>query len=181
LQAVANGDEIAFRMLYDQHRDRIYSIARKLLDAPTEAKDALQEIFIRIWLHREKLRDVQQFSSYINTITRNHLLNLLRKQVNGKAMVAEMTIRSEAPEQVDPMETRELREAIYGAVNQLPPQQKKVFELSRMEGLRLEEIAEHMQISRETVKKHLAQANFNLRTSLKANASVLFIILFPHL
>lgn len=121
--------------------------------------------------------EIAYFPSYLNTITRNHLLNLLRKKANDSVMKAEMAHREEAPADFhDTMLVRELRNAIQGAMLQLPPQQKRVFELSRIEGLPLDEIADHMQISRETVKKHLARANQQLRILLRANASALILL-----
>jgi RNA polymerase sigma factor (sigma-70 family) len=148
-----------------------------MLHSHTEAKDALQDVFLKVWLGREKLADITYFSSYLNTITRHHLLNLVRKKVNDVAMCEEVARREQPPVDLhDTIIFRELRSTIHGAMSQLPPQQKKVFELSRIDGMPLDEIADQLQISRETAKKHLARANQQLRILLRANTSALILL-----
>nr|WP_295121237.1 RNA polymerase sigma-70 factor [uncultured Chitinophaga sp.] len=177
MQRVSHGDEAAFRILYGQYRDKVFTIACKMLHSHAEAKDALQDVFLKVWTSREKLADVAYFSSYLNTITRNHLLNLVRKKVNDAVMCEEVARREQQPADLhDTIMFRELRTTIHGAMSQLPPQQKKVFELSRIDGMPLDEIADQLQISRETAKKHLARANHQLRILLRANASALILL-----
>ncbi|UYQ91471.1 RNA polymerase sigma-70 factor [Chitinophaga horti] len=174
---VSRGDEAAFRVLYDQYRDKVYAIACKLLHTQAEAKDALQDIFLKIWQGRESLAGISYFSSYLNTITRNHLLNLLRKRLNEQVMKSEVSRRIPvASDGYEIITVRELRHTIRGAMQQLPPQQQKVFELSRIDGVSLDEIADQLQISRETAKKHLTRANQQLRVLLRANTSALILL-----
>ena len=162
LSRVAKGEEDAFRTLFTEYRHQVYHIARKLLQSDVKAEDALQEIFLKIWLNREKLPEIHSFSAYLNTITRNYLYNALRRLAYEEVFLQQSTqpgYTSDGREDIlSPMLLRELRELLQKVIATLTPQQRRVFELSRMEGLRHEEIAALLDISRETVKKHLGEA-----------------------
>jgi len=117
---------------------------------------------MKIWLGREKLSEVHCFSAWLNTITRNHIYNALRK-LAGEELLLEKLLSPQFPANppdvpIENMSLRELQDALEKVIATLTPQQKKVFELSRMEGLRHEEIAMRLNISRETVKKHVSEA-----------------------
>ena len=163
LLRVAKGEEDAFRTLFTAYRPQVYHVAKKLLQSETQAEDALQEIFLKIWLNREKLPEIRSFGAYLNTITRNHLYNALRRLAGEEVFLQQQLAQpGPAPDGgetvLSPMALRELRELLQRVIATLTPQQRRVFELSRMEGLRHEEIAVLLDISRETVKKHLGDA-----------------------
>jgi RNA polymerase sigma-70 factor (family 1) len=162
LKAVAKGDGDAFRVLFTAYRPKVYYIARKLLQSDAQAEDALQEIFLKLWLNREKLPELHSFNAYLNTITRNHLYNMLRTLANEEVFLWRWCLpdgQGDGPETaLSPMVLRELKDALQKAMTALTPQQKRVFELSRLEGLRHEEIAAVLDISKETVKKHIGEA-----------------------
>ena len=161
LLRVAKGEEDAFRTLFTAYRPQVYHVARKLLQSDTQAEDALQEIFLKIWLNREKLPEIRSFSAYLNTITRNYLYNALRRLAGEEVFLQQLAQAgyvSDGREVLSTMALRELRALLQRVIATLTPQQRRVFELSRMEGLRNEEIAALLDISRETVKKHLGEA-----------------------
>ncbi|HTI92065.1 MAG TPA: RNA polymerase sigma-70 factor [Puia sp.] len=162
LSRVAKGEEDAFRILFTEYRHQVYQIARKLLQSETKAEDALQEIFLKIWLNREKLPEIQSFSAWLNTITRNYLYNALRSLAYEEVFLQQSAQSGHSfdgrEDILSPLALQELKELLQKIVGTLTPQQRRVFELSRMEGLRHEEIAALLDISRETVKKHLGEA-----------------------
>ena len=126
---------------------------------------------MKIWVGREKLPEISCFSAYLNTITRNHIYNALRKLANEELLLEKLLSPSSAAYRPDTaienMSLRELQEALQKVMDTLTPQQKKVFELSRMEGLKHEEIALRLNISRETVKKHVSEALRVIRGQLQ--------------
>ncbi|MBO9574037.1 MAG: sigma-70 family RNA polymerase sigma factor, partial [Chitinophagaceae bacterium] len=72
---------------------------------------------------------------------------------------------------------REANALLQKALDTLPPQRRKVFELSRLEGLKYEEIASQLNVSRETVKRHLSEATKNLRTILGSHHEALALLI----
>jgi RNA polymerase sigma-70 factor (ECF subfamily) len=160
LLAIAGGDAIAFAQLYEHYRRKVYFIAWRLLQSENEAEDVQQEIFTKIWLNRSKLAEITQFNSYVNTLIRNYVYNAIRKKANETAYIREaMKMKDSNPEDAFvPAEINELQTLLRAAINNLPRQQKKVFQLVRMEGRKHEEVAGLLGISKETVKKHIMEA-----------------------
>ena len=168
MQQVAAGNEQAFRTLYEQYRNQVFYFGVKFLKSPTEAEDVLQDVFSKIWINRKVLPEINDFSKYLNTLTLNHIYTLLRRKACQESFLSER-IFATPPAMEAAFETVDLR-ALEGLIKQavvhLPPQQQKVFELSRMQGLKHEEIALQLNISRETVKKHIMEALRNVRCYL---------------
>jgi RNA polymerase sigma-70 factor (ECF subfamily) len=178
LLLVAKGDELAFREIFDRYRKKVLFIARKLLGSEEETEDVLQEVFLKIWTNKEKLPEILQFNSYLNSILRNVVFNMLRKRAYGAAFIEEMLTTSGNLDTTVMSQTEfyELQKRLSVAVNQLPPQQKKVFQLGRIEGYKHEEIAEMLGISKGTVKKHMAEALRNLRAFFTGSSKIILFI-----
>lgn len=179
LQQVANGNEKAFRLLYDRYRNQVFYVGFKFLKSEAAAEDVLQEVFSKIWINRKKLAKIIDFSKYLNTLTLNYIYNLLRRKAHEEAFLHEelVKINLNHEEAFSYIDLRELEDLLHKAVKQLSPQQKKVFELSRVQGLKHEEIAKELNISRETVKKHIMEALSNVRSFLAAKGDILINLL----
>jgi len=160
LSKVAKGDIAAFTCLYERYRRKVYFIAWKLLKNEAECEDVIQEVFTRIWVNRGMLGTIENFNSWMNTLIRNHLYNCLRKKANQDSFISGLTKHdiNNGDTESDQIELRELQAQIKQAMNSLTTQQKKVFQLSRIEGFKHSEIAGILGISIETVKKHVIQA-----------------------
>lgn len=180
LNQIAQGDESAFRQLFDQYRDFIYSFAFRLTESNLIAKDVVQEVFIKLWLNRGSLSEVIHIKAYMYRLTRNHVLNGLKRKAHEISLLAE--IRAYLPaRQHTTDETilhRELEQLLQQAVRRLPPQQQRVYRLSRMEGLKHEEIATQLQLSSETVKKHIMAALQSIRQYLQQRGNLLPTLAF---
>jgi len=173
LISVAQGDEVAFEILFNQYKNKILFFAWKFLQSESKAEDVLQEIFIKVWTCREQLPDVRNFSTWLNAITRNYLFNALRRLATEEAFIKELSsIPTQQNDAIDDMAVDELQLALQCAVSTLSPQQRRIFELSRVEGLKHEQIAEKLNISRETVKKHMTDALQRIRMQMKTHESL---------
>jgi len=169
LAGLAYGDEKAFGIIFHHYRPKIYAYAFHLCRDPHLADELVQETFLKCWLHRDKIPQVFRFDNWLFTIARNQVFDML------KVMAREEAFRREAGDDrqpvVNPVEEqllgREVEVRLREAVDQLPPRQKLIFTLSRHKGLKHEEIAEELQISRHTVKTHLVRALKALRNTLK--------------
>jgi RNA polymerase sigma-70 factor (ECF subfamily) len=187
LALVAKGDEAAFHTLFTHYRHKVYHSALRLLQSASHAEDVLQEVFMKLWVGREKLPEINCFSAYLATITRNHIYNALRKLANEELLLEKLLSphpadRPDAP--IENLSLKELQDTLQKVIATLTPQQKKVFELSRMEGLKHDEIATRLNISRETVKKHVSEALRIVRGQLLRHRQIpqlsLLLIFFHH-
>ena len=185
INLMSTGDRKAFREIFNKYHGKIFSIALKITGVEQTAEDVVQEVFIKLWLNKEKLADVQNFNAYLNTITRNHIFNSLRKIANEQVVLRKLVVEQTLTENSngDDVVYNELEKLIYKAVAQLPSQQKKVYTLSRVYGLKHHEIAERLGISSSTVKGHIIHALQHIKTFLRSNGElvILFIIIktFP--
>jgi RNA polymerase sigma-70 factor (family 1) len=180
LKRVSEGDVLAFRKLFDHYRNKVFYIARQLLHSDSAAEDAVQEVFLKIWLHNQKLASVVNFTAYLNTITRNHIYNVLRKQAGEERLLHTLIgqeLQQGSPDTMNAVAFHELQELLREAMDTLSPQQRKVFEKSRLEGLKQDQIAKEMNLAKETVKKYLADALEKLRKHLGSYGKGLLLIL----
>ena len=180
---ISEGNKEAFRCLFDNYRNKIFSIALKFTGEKQASEDVVQEVFIKLWTNRENLPAIRNFNAYLNTVVRNHLFNYLRKIAHEQAVVKKMAIAIVQGEQqnnevFDGLYYKELYSLVSKAVNQLSPQQKKVYNYSRIEGLKHHEIAEAMGISTSTVKGHIVEALKHIKNAISANQEIDTIIIF---
>jgi RNA polymerase sigma-70 factor (family 1) len=171
LQRVAEADQEAFSILYEHYARHVYGLALRLMKSPEIAQDLTQEIFVRVWIKRSQLMTVLQFRPWLNAITRNMAVDYLRKKVAAPENEAYMTgfFTDTAPSVEEQLALKQLEGAILQAVEQLSPQLKTAFMLSRFQGLTHTEIAQHMNISPITSKSHLVRALALIRKYLEEN------------
>lgn len=172
-------EEAAFRNLYETYKNRLYGYILAIVHSPEAAEDLTQELFIKIWENRSRLREVKSPEHYLFVTARNRTLNYIRKAAYDAGRLRElqdaMTGASNNVE--DHLYAGEYRRMVEEALQQLSPQRSLVFRLSRFQHLRLEEIAARLSLSRNTVKNHLVEALRFIRTYLVENGVILLLCL----
>ena len=184
LVRVAEGDEKAFGFVFHHYRQRIYSYAFHLFGNGGLADELVQDVFMKVWLSRDKVRHVLRFDSWLFTIARNQVfdtLKLLAKEDSARKQMASLP----HPESItveDQLLTKENERRLQEALSRLSPQQKLIFTMSRHQGMKHEEIATRLNISRNTVKTHLVHALKALRDTLQFHSDGLLplVFLFHH-
>lgn len=180
LRRIAGGDEQAYQVIFDRYADRMYANALHFTKSPELAKDLTQEVFIRVWLHRSRLTEIDRFDGWLFTVARNVIRNELRKKVlsteNIEFLQAYFKDGSLTPE--ERLEFRELEARVDEAIAHLPPQMKSVFLYSRQEGLTHEQIAQKMNISVVSSKTYMVRCLLAIRRHLGKNGARLGLLLF---
>jgi RNA polymerase sigma-70 factor (ECF subfamily) len=178
LLQISKGSEPAFRQLYNAHHQHIYSFALFLTRSDILAEDITQEIFIKIWTLRNQLAGVGNFNAWIRTVVRNHTYTYVTRLAREQLILKEIAGNSE--EGVNQTETdvldHEYSRLLQQAIEQLAPQQKKVYLLSRQQGLKQEAIAAEMDLSVQTVKNHMKAALRNIKNFISSRTDVLIAI-----
>jgi len=158
---VASGNEHAFRSLFNLYHQQLGKYIFQLTENMELAEEVVQDVFLKIWIKRQALADIQNFKAYLFVISKNHALNCLRKQAKEWLQEKEL----QRPDYTSFM-INEGENPYYiwldEAIDQLPPQQQKIYLLSRHEQLKYTEIAAHLNLSKETVKKYLQIANSSI-------------------
>jgi RNA polymerase sigma-70 factor (ECF subfamily) len=181
LRLVAEGDKNAFTQIYNNYRNKIYSIAFELTESTTVAEEIVQDVFLKIWVKRGSLHEIEHFRAYLFTITRNYVFTALKRIARKETI--EVSAIQDAPlydnDTEDRVLNKEYTRILQAAIDRLPEQQKQVYNLIKKEGLKREEAAAALHLSPETVKTHLAQAMRSIRTYCLArlDISIALIIL----
>lgn len=184
LQLLAQDSEYAFTLIFDHYRPRIYRTARKFLRSSQYAEEIVQEVFLKLWLRRDKASEIENLEAFLVTVARNLTFDTLRKLSNEavakKAASVEFHYTEDSVDAIL-LETQ-YSELLLKAVSKLPPQQKQVFQMAKVEGLSHEAIATKLNISRLTVKTHMAKALQSLRHQLYPHiGSAVFMPLIHHI
>lgn len=168
LLRVADGDQRAYRILFDRYWDLMYANALHFTKSPEWAKDLAQEIFMKIWMMRDKLPAVQRFEAFLFTVSKNMILDELRKlqQSPKHAAFFETYFTETEHDTAQKTELKDLEKDLYKAIELLPQQMQTAFKLSRFEGLTHEQIAQQMNITRITSQNYIARAILNIRKYL---------------
>lgn len=172
------GDKQAFELLFRKYYVRLCGFANKYFNDPEEAREVVQEVFTKIWEGRDDINPDESLSSYLFKITSNISINRLRhKRVESKYVEIYKLVYAENTE-ISPYQSllaKELNNNITRALNNIPPKSKRIFDLSRMEGLKYSEIAVNLKISVKTVEAHMSKALNILRYELREYLKILII------
>lgn len=159
LRKLTQGDESAFKQIYDRYWFSIYKTAKRYTKSAHIAEDIVQEIFTTLWNNRSHFMRVVNLEFYLITMAKNLTYKTLRK------IALEQTFQNDIVRNVQTDEIPEntlldqqYTQLIEQAVGLLPAQQKQVFQLAKMEGLSHKDIAGQLKISHLTVKTHMAKA-----------------------
>lgn len=160
---IAEGDEAAFSELFYAYHQRLGAYVYRLTESRPATQEIVQDVFVKIWVRRSGLAGVANFDAYLFTAARNHVFNYIRNMARERSRQAELevvtTVEMETPEE-------DYHSLLDEAVAHLPQQQQRVYRLHKQEGLSHAEIAERMQLSVETVKKHMSLALRAIRDRL---------------
>lgn len=178
IKELTDGNEKAFRKLFDCYRNDVYAYSKSMLKSKELAEEIVQDVFLRIWLHREKLNPDLSIKSYLFTIARNLTFNLISKAAYDVKLKEEVFYKSQKFH--NPTEDK-ISDADYEiiktrAIEQLPPKRKLIFEMSRNESMSYEEISQELDISVSTVKGQMSKALGTIRAFLQANGDLSLII-----
>jgi len=179
IERARNGERAAFDSLVDMYKGKAFALAYNFTGNAEDAKDVLQEAFVKAYLNIGKFRGGSAFYTWFYRILLNQCKDVLRKKQarikvlveapepadeDGEAPVAEAV--ENRPDPGKALLNKEIREKVDEAINRLPEKQKMTFILRHMHGMKLGEIAGMIKCSESTAKVHLFRATRNLQKAL---------------
>src|SRR5690606_30846860 len=172
---IKQGDREAYAAFYERHRTAMYLSAYHLLRDDEDARDAVQELFVTVWQHADRIDSKGNIKGYLYTVLRNRIFTAISRSKHLEEYIS--SYLAFEPQPVSATEeavlVRELQQLLEEKVSQLPPKMREVYELSWNDNLSNREIAERMSISEGTVKQHKHQAMRMLRAKLQRLVSIL--------
>ncbi|HEY4196146.1 MAG TPA: sigma-70 family RNA polymerase sigma factor [Mucilaginibacter sp.] len=183
LQLVSAGDENSFTVLYEHYYPGIYAFVRKYLKSDELSDDICQNVFLKIWEHREQLSVVLEFNAYAFTIAKRQSLDFLKRATIEQA--AMNLILQSYPAQNNMVEEGhqyfEYMRFIDNVLSKLPTQSQQVFNLCRQQYKSYDEAAQILGISRNAIKKHMVRSMKVLRSAAESELGVSMSILLAFL
>lgn len=175
IEALSKGDSKAFELLFLYYQPKLIYFLNGFIKDEEVTRDMAQDIFFSVWTSREKLSQVNSFKAYLFRMGKNAICNYYdHSLVNDKFEIGQLShpIVIESVEEV--FFAKELQALIEITVSQMPPQRKLIYQMSRVDGLSNNEIAERLKINKRTVENHLTSALADIRKVVKMSYLLLF-------
>lgn len=172
---IARGDEAAFREFFHSYNVRLYPFLLGLVKSESDAREIVQDVFLKLWLGRDKLPTVENPAAWLTTLATHAAYDHLRKQARYEIALSRLESLQPDPGEAFwvGMDARELKNLLAEALRQLPSRRRKIFQLSKIEGLSRKEVAERLSISENTVRNQLAEAVDFVQDYIKKHGLVL--------
>jgi RNA polymerase sigma-70 factor, ECF subfamily len=172
------GSEAAFADLVRRYKSRIVNLIYRFIRDHQRAEDLAQEVFVRVFLHRERYRKSGKFSTWIFTIAVNLAKNEIRRKVRLKNVLSleglqevagssGFFLKDKKPDPDRDLERDQLSDIVTRAIEKLPQRYRMALVLRDIEGLSYEEIGDILQIPGGTVRSRINRARLMLKEKLK--------------
>jgi len=172
LNLLQQGDEAAFAELYERFRPQVRRFALRITKSAQAADEIVQNVLLKLWNNKQKAGDIQNPGAWINRVSTNEALDFLKKIAREKALADKVwnNMQGQPAHYENDYVLKQYLEVVEAAVRSLPPQQQKIYRLSREQYLTYEQIAEELHLSANTVRNHMSAALDNIRKHLAEHA-----------
>lgn len=175
-------EEQEFELIFRKYYVRLCGFANKFIANTTEAEDIVQEVFLNIWAKKDRLKLDDEIKPYLFKSVQNLCFNFIEHQkvVDSYYSVIEVVYKNKK-EEFDSYESvlfTEFQAKVDEAIGSLPEECRKIFKMSREDGLKYAEIADKLNLSVKTVETQMSRALSKLKIELKDYLSILIISLF---
>ena len=181
VERLRKGDMEAFDQIFKKYGDRLFAFALSYLKSKEETEGLIQDVFLKVWENRNKLKKESSLKSYLFTIAYHNMCQIFRKKQIHKKYLEETHINvNDSFNLEDELEYKATIDTVDKLIEQLPEKQRIIFIKSRKEGKSTKEIAEEMNLAPGTVDNQISLALKFLRKNLSQNnfALLLFFAIF---
>lgn len=175
VEGLIKGDMNSFRKLFDEKYTLFHSFIKGMIKNAWIAEDITQNIFMKVWVNREKLKPNQSIHNYLFVLAKNEVRDHFRLKSNVAHQEVKEYHKIFVEDFEESMDVQTMTQCVAGIVSKMPEQRKKVYQLSREKMLSNKEIAEQLQLSVRTIERHLFLALQDIRKNLPLYYLFLFI------
>lgn len=172
------GDQTAFELLFHFYFPGLVMYSMQFTTDRSEAEEIVQDFFVRFWLKHQQIALTDSLKSYLFSSVKNGSLNYLKHKKVEDKYIRKMTELANRHLAYDPdlYLASELQEKVKNAIDLLPEKCREIFIMSRLRGMKNEEIATELDISRRTVETHISKALKVLRIELKDYVGLMVLL-----
>jgi len=157
VEKLRKGELEAFDAVFEKYGNRLFGFALKYLKSKEEAEGLVQDVFLKIWENRKKLKRDSSLKSYLFTISYHNICKFFKKkQLQGKLKEEIGLVIDTSVDMEKQMDFHSTLEQIEKLIEKLPQKQKAIFEKSWKEGESTHEIAEEMHLAPGTIDNHIS-------------------------
>ncbi|MBT1711323.1 sigma-70 family RNA polymerase sigma factor [Fulvivirgaceae bacterium PWU5] len=177
IRLLAEGNRLAYNRVWYQYYDNVYRYTRKFLRSQHEAEEAVQEVFLRLWIYRKQLHGVENLDTYLFSIKKNVVNTKLQSLIKSSALKSDDALIHVASESRADYRIRDeqVKTAYSHALKEMPANQRRIFKMAKEDEMSDEQIAGQLELRPHTVKFHMKEAFRFLKTRLKPFGSITMI------
>lgn len=179
VSSVLEGHTDDFEVLVLRYQKKVYNTVLRLCNDRDSAEDLSQEVFLKLYRGLDRFRGESSFSTYLYRVALNTSIDALRKkgsaphelpiqQESGEGDSYELELPDRAPLPLEQLEQRERSQALWQAIEALPPNHRQIIILREMDELSYAEIGDLLHINEGTVKSRINRARALLRSKLQS-------------
>lgn len=179
LLALKQGDEKVFESVFREFYGPLCVHARRYLIDPEVAEEVVQDMFFKMWERRDSLVITTSLTAYLFKSVTNHALNHIKYQGHVRKYEEYVGFRVDDQKSVsahDALVHADLEKQLVRLMRSMPEKRRMIFEMSRLEGLRYQDIASKLGISLKTVEIQMSKALEFMREKLRDYLPVLWLI-----
>lgn len=183
MSEIRAGNIFAFDEIYRKYSKHLYKFSFSIIKSHEEAENIIQDVFLNLWLNRNRIEKCASLKYYILTMTYNSAIAVIRKRAKEADYVEYVkSLQNPQYEEEEDLkyEYDELEKKLDQIVKILPERQREIYRLHKIEGLKYSEIAQKLNISTNTIETHMSRALKTIKEKL-GRYSVIIITLFYYL
>ncbi len=168
-EALSEGDADAWGELYKRFYDPVSRFIAHVIRSQEDAADIAQEVFVYLWQHHRNVNPDKSIKGYLYAIARTLAFRFLRRRILIGEGASPLHLNELAVEEITPEEIVDEQQTdllIATALRNLQPRRKMIFQMSRQQGMSVDQIAHELKLSRRTVENQLYRATKQLREIL---------------
>ena len=172
LLSLATGDETAFNTIFHRYKEKLYNYLLKITKSPEIAEEIVIDIFVKIWVGRELMSHIRDLERFLHKVAYHKAIDFLRVASRHARLQKVYIERIEMGTEKladDLVIDDDFRQILHKAIQQLPPQRKLIYSLSKEEGLTYDQIAQALNLSRNTIKNSMMAATKSISEFLRGN------------
>ena len=177
VEKLNKNDLDAFDLIFKRYSDRLFGFALKYLKSKEETEELVQDVFLKLWENRSKLKKESSLKSYLFTISYHNMCKLFRRKKYHEKLKLEIgSTAGKAFDLNEQIDYKSALEQVDRLIEQLPQKQKIIFSKSRKEGKSTREIADEMKLAPGTIDNQISAALKFLRAHISTENFALLLL-----
>lgn len=169
LSLLTASNPLAFTHIYRKYRAIVFAYAQRITRSQPVAEDIAQDVFLKIWEHRNAAQEIRHLKSYLLTMSKHSALDWLAKKARDQAVSEEMLHNAEEfhCDSENVLQCGEYHDLLRNAIEKLPPRRKLIFTLCKIDGISYDKVAEQLKVAPGTINDHIVKGTRFVKGYLK--------------